>query len=253
MFMIYRPRLGARGLLGLARAFQPGGMARAGLSGAVRMIARFSLSDWLRGQLATSVVARSAPPSWGRLLRRCKFTVAAFALNPALYLATTGPDGRLPAETERAWGFSWSAFTSVPWHALALSPWLHWSPSHLFLNLVMLAAFTGALEYLAGTRIAAACYLVPAALANPAAGGLLALLKPWVASISLSEPDVGASLGIFGTAGALAHFLRHGRPLVAGLALAALLSAVAMQAYMPINHLAALVIGWAVGRLILKD
>ena len=202
MYLLYSPRLGVRPRLGLSRAFQPGGMARATWSGALRMVARFSLADWSpRAQLTTRTVACApSPPSWVRLLQRCKLTVALLAANLLTYFATTDSSGSISPDLESAWGFSWLDFTHHPLHSLFLSPFLHWNLLHLCLNLVVLVAFTGGLEYLAGSGITAACYFVPMLASNPATGGVLALLKPWIASINLGEIDIGASLGIFGSA-----------------------------------------------------
>jgi membrane associated rhomboid family serine protease len=252
VFLLYSPKLGARALLGLARAFQPKGMARAAGSGALRMLTRFSLAEWIRGQLGTRTVVRSVPPTWARLLQRCKLTAALLAANLAVFFATTDGAGRLDPAIESAWGFSWPALLASPWHALAASPWLHWSVTHLCLNIVALVVFTGGLEYLAGTPLTLACYAVPMCLANPLTAATLALASRATAAIDPAQLDVGASLGIFGCAGALSRFVRWGGWLVGGLAAAAAASAW-FNGSLQLNHLAALGLGWAVSWAVLKS
>jgi phosphatidylglycerol lysyltransferase len=251
-FLIYKPALGLGPLLGLSRAFMPGGMVRATWSGTLRMASRFSLAEWIRAQLSTRAVVRSVPPSWPRLLRRCKLTVALLVLNLAAYFASADSDGVLPGTLEARWGFSWSAFTDHPARALLLSPFLHWNLLHLCLNLLVLVIFTGGLEYLAGTGIAALCYLVPMLAANPVTAALIAALHAWIPSMDPSEIDIGASLGIFGCAGALGLLLRWGRWLVAGLCAGAILDAGFSHLFMPLNHIVAaflgLLLGWAAMR-----
>jgi membrane associated rhomboid family serine protease len=129
---------------------------------------------------------------------------------------------------------------------------LHWNVSHLCLNLVTLVIFTGGLEYLAGSAIAAACYVIPMCLANPLTASLMTVAQHGLPSIDLSEIDVGASLGIFGTAGALSLFVRWGGWLLGCLSAAGILAAAAGHSVLPLNHLIALAVGLTVGRAILR-
>ena len=169
------------------------------------------------------------------------------------YLLTTAPSGQLDPALEQAWGFSWRTLVASPVHALALSPFLHWDPIHLCLNLVALIVFTGGLEYLAGSPLTLACYLAAALAANPMTAGLLELLRTVIPSINPAEIDVGASLGIFGCAGALAHFLRWGGGMIIVLSAGAIASAALIHGFLPLNHLFALAIGWGLARAILRD
>lgn len=252
-FLIYTPKLGIRGILSLSRAFIPAGMARATWSGALRMVARFSLADWIRTQLTTHTVVRSVPPSWLRLLERCKLTVILLLANLGFYFWSSDSSGHINPSLESSWGFSWNSFLEEPLHSLILSPFLHWNLAHVCLNLLVLIAFTGGLEYLAGSGITAAAYFAPMLLSNPITAGTLAALKPWVTSFNPSEIDVGASLGIFGCAGALSIFLRWGRWLAIALCLGAILDAVISHAFLPLNHLVAIGLGWGVGRFMLQN
>ncbi len=240
--------LGLRGVLGVFRAFLPSGFLRAGFSSVFRMIRRFRLSDWIKARLAPTVVVKSVPPSWGRLLRRCKFTAALFVINIALYVPTTDPYGFIFPDVEGAWGFSWASFQAHPLRALVLSPFLHWNLAHLGFNLVMMAVFVGGLEYLAGSAIAVMSYVSAMVLANPiTAFALIRGLSGVFDSIQPTEIDVGASLGIIGCAGALLLMIRQRWVLVVFVAGLSSMQTALTGAFMPLNHCVALLIGFAAG------
>jgi lysylphosphatidylglycerol synthetase-like protein (DUF2156 family)/membrane associated rhomboid family serine protease len=250
-YLIYRrpggePRLRLRDALGLFRAFLPSGVLGATRSGFVRLALKFRLSDWIRARLRDDIVVRSAPPSWSRLARRCRLTLALLAINLGFYLWANGLGGELGAGVQQAWEFSWPAFLAHPVHALALSPFLHHGPVHLSLNLLGLTVFTGGLEYLAGSWLTALCYLIPMWLANPLTAGALALAG------RAAEADVGASLGIFGTAGGLLLFLR-GRGWILGILLGAIaLDSISRGSWITWDHAVALALGAAVARARLR-
>ncbi len=244
MFMIYRPGLSVGVLASLVRAFSPGGMARATWSGLVRTIARFSLSEWIKGQLAPSVVVRSVPPSFKRLISRCRFTVSMLIVNFVAYFFSMGANGRIDPTLESIWGFSWTALLENPARALSLSPFLHWDALHLSFNALLLVIFCGGLEYLAGPWITSASYIIAALLSNPMTGATLNLVAARFApSIDPGAIDIGASLGIFGCGGALALFLKHGRWLIAGLVGASIVIFMTQSDPLALNHIAALAIG----------
>jgi membrane associated rhomboid family serine protease len=203
--MIYRrvratSRFRAWDAVSVLRTFLPQGLTHAAGSGFIRFLLRLNPADWIKTQLSPQTVVRSVPMNWFRLLFRCKVTVLLVALNLIVFLMTTDEHGHLNPGIEQAWSYSGDLLRLHPLQALGLSPFLHWSLTHLNTNLVMLIFFAGGLEYLAGSGIMALCYLIPMIFSNPLTSLLFAIPQ---------EIDVGASLGIFGCAGALVWYFKR--------------------------------------------
>jgi hypothetical protein len=117
-----------------------------------------------------------------------------------------------------------------------------------------MAIFTGGLENLAGTAITAVSYFIPMLLSNPLASLLLVGgLKHLIPSIQASDLDVGASLGIFGTAGALFWFLRYRKSVMLLLLTLVVADTAGTGVWLTLNHVVAISLGITIGRIALKD
>ena len=107
-------------------------------------------------------------------------------------------------------GFSYQNFAQHKWFVLFTSNFVHFSSLHLTVNMLMLGLFTGCLELLMGSSFAALCYLVAMNSDVPNGIFLLPILKTFLPDLWLKTVqyvDVGASLGIVGSLGALARVL----------------------------------------------
>lgn len=172
-------------------------------------ISRFS--DFIGSQLRSGLDIPSAPSGWPRLLVRCRWTFAIIILNVLAYIWSMGFHRSIPSQLLRKWGFSWPLFVAHPAQALVLSPFLHNNATHIMVNLASIFVFTGGLEYLGGSLIAGACYVLPMLIANPVTCALfVAGLRPFFPSLDGSVTDIGASLGAYGSLGGLYWFLRYG-------------------------------------------
>jgi hypothetical protein len=115
------------------------------------------------------------------------------------------------------------------------------------MNLLTLAIFCGGLEYMAGASFVLYCYFVPAFFANPFTAAIFyfplrALHPQWWESFRQIE-DVGASLGIFGCAGALSCFFRRAPLLLAGMASGTFAYSVLSGDALSLNHVVAAIMG----------
>jgi hypothetical protein len=240
-------KLGLRCALGLLSAFVPHGLARAGLSGTVRMVRRFDLQAAIKARVAPSVVVRSAPASLMRLLYRCRVT-ALLALAWWAMAAATLVRGALPEQVAAHWGYSAARLASDPVRALVGPPFLHWNWAHLASNTFLALVFCGLLEYLGGSLLVACAFGAGAAAGNTAAS-LVYLFNP----SGMTELDVGASLGVLSCAGALTVLLRRGAWLFGALVAAAGASAAWTHSTLGLNHVVAVGVGWCVARLFLRS
>jgi membrane associated rhomboid family serine protease len=261
MFLIYHRanrklgRLRLRDALGLSRAFLPRGMLRASWDGAIRMLTRFNLADAIARQIHPAVVVKSTPRSWPQLLGRVKFTLAILLINLGFYFVTTDSGGKIDPRLEHYWGYSWHSFLEDPIRALALSPFLHWDLIHLDFNLITLLLFTGTLEYVAGSWIASSSYLIPMILTNPVTSFLLERVLRWNSAPGHHSTsaiiDVGASLGVFGTLGALFWYLKRGTWILSLISIAVLFQAAMSGNWLVLDHCVAIALGLGLGRLAL--
>ncbi len=251
-FLIFKSpfeKLTRREVLNILQAFSQRGIVTAAFSGIWKIGANLSLSNFIKIQLRPSIVVRSAPQTWSKLLYRCRLTCVLILLQLGTFLLTTDSSGRILQEIYEKWGYSWAQLLQSPVHALLFSPFLHWNLVHLNFNLTCLFLFTGCLEYLAGTTIMAACYGIPMLLANP----MTSLFTIPLGLVSPLSHDVGASLGIFGCAGALSWFFLRRRWIIVGPLLAAtFLSSLYSQDGLILNHLPAIFLGIITGYIFIK-
>ena len=180
----------------ISQAMMPKGVALATFLNVLRVISSFSLSDFLRNQVSYSIIVRSTPSSWSRLVRRCKTTVALLILNVFAFLIIKSP----------------AEISSNSFEFLFISPWLHWSGLHLAWDLLAVMIFTGLTEYFAGSSIAFLSFFISNLIATTTIGFLIHL--------KVVDPGpavyLGSYLGALGNAGSLFFFLRN-RSLLMGL------------------------------------
>jgi phosphatidylglycerol lysyltransferase len=242
VYLLFCPeKLSLRAAKGLLEAFTGRSLAMAAVSGARRALARFSLREWVRASLAPGVVIRSAPPGLPRLLWRCRGTVLLTAGIIVAY-AVQALDGTLSTE-----------FSCPPMHWLGAIPhaifasFAHRNFAHLAFNVVGLALFGGLLEYIAGSTAFILCTVAGAALANPLTCATLTVLGTG------PETDVGVSLAMFAAAGGAARFLRREMVVLSVLAIGSAVAAFGTRSPLSLNHLAALGVGAAAIRLLLRN
>lgn len=261
-FLIYRdvnakPKLSVTDLVSLSQAWLPKGMAHAAGVGFVRMLSQLSLSDLIKTQLRPGVIVRSVPPSWGRLIYRCRITVAMIVLNFLGYVVAVGMHDRIPADTLNNYGFSLAQLYHHPLIALICPPFLHFNAPHLMTNLLSMVVIMGGLEYLGGSTITALCFFTPLLIANPVTFWFAYnVIKPLLPGLNENVLDVGASLGTFGSLGGLYWFLRYGTYYVVGFSILFIaFSAVVdwRDNWVVIDHVVALAIGLGIGRWFLGD
>ena len=129
------------------------------------------------------------------------------------------------------------------------------NPLHANLELVALALFTGSLECLGGTVLAALCFFVPLLFSNPIAGGLFIfpfqLINHHLSQQMAASVHVGAATGILGCVAGLSYFLKNGRLLVGGLAATFILYAAVTSSPIAATHLIGLGLGLLMGRICL--
>jgi membrane associated rhomboid family serine protease len=258
VFLIhYPPRLSLRLVSSLMEVYLPAGMGRALLSRMARLFSKLSLSGFIKGQLSKTTVVRSAPQSLRRLLWRCKLTLIILVVNFVIYLLVNDDDGILRDEIAQRWGFSWLALRNLHFEILVTSGFLHWNPLHLSFNFFTMILFSGGLEYLTGSALCAFCYFVPMVLTNYLT--VLVLSVPiklvshelWLKAAS--EIDVGASVGIFGSAGALSIFLKHAKPYAIILTVYSLAIPFVLNSVLAANHLMAFALGYLVIKVYLRE
>jgi hypothetical protein len=114
----------------------------------------------------------------------------------------------------------------------------------------------GIVEIFAGTPYAIACYFIPQLLSNPITFFVLVaplkLASPTLYYVTSRSTDVGASLGIFGLWGAMAHFLSFGWGIMILLTAAAVFLAIQQHDLNILNHIVALGLGYSISRVILS-
>lgn len=259
MFLIYKRTsgsnkktngLGIKGALSIAHVFLPQGLTHAIYSSIFRQFKKFDFSLWIRNQVKATTVVRSAPRNHSRLLYRCKSTVVLAVAQLIVFLFTVTQSSSffptLSSEIEQKWGYSWALFLQHPLQASLLSPFLHWNLLHLGSNLLLMIVFTGGLEYLTGTTITLTTYAIVSWVANP----LTSLALLFVPHANFMAIDVGASLGIFGCAGAVSTLLKRKWTLLLFLSSAIVIDAIVHSTLLTFNHCVALVIGFVIGTIL---
>jgi membrane associated rhomboid family serine protease len=226
----------------------------------------FKMRRWLAGEQLPqplikilspdiATLARPIPFSFVELLTRLRFTFAVFVLNIYTYLNTTGMLGELSPDTIRRYGFSYRDFANHKWLTLLTSNFLHFNYAHLCINLFMLLLFCGTLEFLGGSLLAALSFLIGMD-ANVPTG---MILLPYLKSINFglwqhvfTYMDVGASLGIMGSLGALMQFIKYKRLILMLVCLLTVALAVIQNELFGIDHTFAVLIGYAVAHVYLQ-
>ena len=149
---------------------------------------------------------------------RCRLTLTLALLNILFFAFSCDSQLRLQSDIALGYAFSIPAIESGNFKGLIFSPFLHWGLRHLVMNLLTLTLFAGGLRYLAGTSFVALAYFIPAFFANLVTTVIFFLPMRWIYppwwEVFRANSDVGASLGIFGCAGALTVFFRKA-PLLA--------------------------------------
>lgn len=253
-YLVYSPsQLTLKTLMGLSEAFFPSGMLASLGEGVRRWIGTSEPDLWIKALLSPEVVVRSVPQSLGRLIYRCRATLFYLGSLIAIFLASTGGKTLL---AERAPYFSWTALFERPLSALLGPPFFHWNWAHLATNLILVTAFFGLLEYVAGTTFVLLCAGTAALLGNV----LTCIIIHWMCVVFApgalaafhQELDVGASLAAFGAAGALTCFFKRGKAWVAILIFATGIICFFEKSLLSLNHATALFLGWAVARFYLR-
>lgn len=256
MYLIfYPPKMRVADILSLVEAFFPGGVVKAFWSMTRRFYQHFRLGEWVERQLATSIISRPLPTTMKECVTRCPLTIVLIAINLWFYFVLNTRHGQA-AYIYYRWSFSMSSAIHYPLEALIISPFVHHDLFHIDTNLLMLAAFGGLLEALAGTRVLSLCFFTGVFLSNPLT---LVVLAPLLHALSIplfqrliSESDVGVSLGILGAVGGLLHFLKRGRVLLVILIAVIIAVAVAKGSVLFLSHAAALLLGSFAIRLYLR-
>ena len=145
------------------------------------------------------------------LLGRFKFTASIFSLNVYTFMFTNDfLWGDLNSGILYSRGFSYENFSNHRWFILLTSNFIHFHLLHLCVNMLMLLIFSGSLELLMGARFAGLAYAWAMNANIPNGILLLPILRmhyPGLWNETVQYVDVGASLGVLGSIGALARLM----------------------------------------------
>lgn len=257
VYIVYKPpRFTLLTVRHILDAFYPGGLLPAIARSFQRAWGRLDWNEIIDPHLRAGIVTRSKPAGSLDWFYRCKLTLSVLPIQIFLFLDNLNSHQRLRNRVAREWAFSGRAFTRDAFKAVLISPFLHWNWTHFAMNTVLTIVFCGMLEYLGGTLLLALCYFVPLFLTNPLMYWLLIFPLKWISPhmwlMTYVEPDVGSSLGIYGAIGGLFHFLRRGSMLLWIFGLAAVAYVFLSHSLIPLNHLLAMSLGWAIGGLLLS-
>ncbi len=234
-------------VISVFQAFTQRGILWAIVSSIKRWIQNTPFMEWIQTNTNDFIVLRSMPHSLKNLAYRCKFTLVLFFLNLGCFFFSIDRFGKIDLQIEKQWGYSWNSFIQSPFHSLVLSPFLHSNIFHLGTNLLLLILCTGGLECFTGTRITIILYGISMILSNP----LTSIFFQPFHIISPTEIDVGASLGIFGCAGALSLLFKTGTYMKALLLILTFLFTWRSHQWLELNHWIALGLGLVVGSILL--
>lgn len=119
--LFYPPRLRPKIAIGMLQAVLPNGILRTLISRLKRILVNIDIPALVKGLLSETTVVRSAPPSFSRLLLRCRLTSILTLALPLLAVF----------------------FNSILWN--------------LWIGFILIFVFGGLLEYLSGSFIFGAC------------------------------------------------------------------------------------------------
>jgi membrane associated rhomboid family serine protease len=154
--------------------------------------------------------------------------------------------------------FSFDAMTSIEsfgdaWRVWGLPGFLHWNIWHLSLNLVTFLIVGITFEFFCGTLPMFLAFLTGTLLANTVTAGIFWILVkvPFLSIFTntLLTEDVGASLGIFGCAGAWSYILKNKKWVWTAIPGMILVIALVTGDYFQINHVVAAFLGLVVARI----
>ena len=191
------------------------------------------------------------------LAYRLKFTLCMFFVNVYTYVFTNDFHGKISKEVLQGLGFSYQNFMQHKWFILITSNFIHFHLLHLAANMLMLLAFSGSLELLAGTGMAASVYLVSMNSNVPNGLFLLPGLRVFFPDIwkeTVQFLDVGASLGIIGSLGGLARLLKPWArwPILATTVTISVGAAVVQHELIGVDHAFSALLGYIVASYCLR-
>lgn len=249
LLLYYPAKLRPSQLGELLGTFVPGGVPTAVLSFASRLFLRIDLLALLyRTFDFEGVTLPRARHGLFHQLKRIKVTLSLLSMLFVFKIAAPNPT--LIAD----YVFSGASLPENAFKVLLVPSFLHWSTAHLLSNCALMVLFTGMFEYAFGVRAALLCFFVPAMTANFLTLSALSPLKtlaPATWAALLADRDVGASLGILGTIGALAGCARSRMVLLTGATVITATICVAQNSLLQLNHIVALALGWLLARIIL--
>ncbi len=225
----------------------------------------FKIKRWLDGEQLprplislvspdVATLARPVPFSFYEFISRLKFTFLMFAMNVYTYATTTDMFGEINRQTVHDYAFSYGDFFAHKWFVLFTSNFLHFSYAHLLINMTMLFFFCGTLEFIGGSKVAFASFVISMNANIPSAMVILPILK--MINVSawqhvFSYTDVGASLGIMGCFGALIQFFKNKRQVLVLACLISMGFCVVNKEWFGIDHTFAILTGYFTGYLYL--
>jgi membrane associated rhomboid family serine protease len=251
-YLIHNPlQMGIRSVFHLMETFLPGGILNSSWSFLRRFFLKFQLEKFMLRYANPNLVLRSFPESAEAFVRRIPLTLNLWFVNLLLMFLSPWEKGTLKKTWLERGGFSWTRLVEGHWTVLISSPFLHLNVFEFSFNMTLMLIVGSLMELTCGFRIAAIAFVIPALLANVLSRIsllLFSLVTHWGnLSTIASEPDVGASLGVFGLLGGALYLLRKRTQAFAFVAIAIVTHSFFIQSVQSLNHLFALGLGvWCV-------
>lgn len=245
----FTPKIG----VALLQVHFPGGVLKALAEGLRRSKALQVFGECLYRSISPKIVPRPWPQRLHELAVRTR-AVWAISLTCFLFFwISTDSHWRVRPVVAQKFGYSFDNLISGGFNiqktALLIFPgFLHWQPSHIIFNLLIFIFLGGLLELIAGTRLLVLSYFVGTVFSNLITSGILALpvrLASAQGYLAFSqEIDLGCSLGVFSTLGALIYFLKRDRRSFLLIQMGILCFVVIVRHVLDLNHCIALSLGW---------